>query len=315
MQSTVTATVVGVAQPGLGGAVVATANGALTGALADRQNVGVPRDQAERWASAAVRVAPGTDAAGVTAMQDRLTTQGFTGRTVADQLGSFTAVIDAIVLILNGFGVIALLAAGFGIVNTLFMAVQERTREIGLLKAMGMGRARVFSLFSLEAGFIGVLGSVLGAAAAVGVGTLASSVLAGGLLADLPGLTLIAFAPLPVVLVGLLVVGIALLAGTMPDLRAARQDPITSLRYERERQVRRALSATGCGIARPPERGRGSPEGDRNPSAGLAGHSGGPAREGTGLRWADVTRWPGRCGRGFRRPRRRTARRSRWPST
>ena len=73
------------------------------------------------------------------ALQDRLTDAGYDSTTVEEQLGSFKAVIDGIVLVLNAFAVIALLAASFGIVNTLLMSVQERTREIGLMKAMGMG--------------------------------------------------------------------------------------------------------------------------------------------------------------------------------
>ena len=96
------------------------------------------------------------------ALKDRLADAGYTGSTVADQLGTFKTVIDGIVLVLNAFAIIALLAASFGIVNTLLMSVQERTREIGLMKAMGMGNGRVFSLFSLEAAFIGFLGSAIG---------------------------------------------------------------------------------------------------------------------------------------------------------
>ena len=82
-------------------------------------------------------------------------------------------------LVLNGFAVIALIAAGIGIVNTLFMAVQERTREVGLMKAMGMSSGRVFSLFSLEAVVIGLIGSAIGRAGAIGVGQVVNSV-AGG---------------------------------------------------------------------------------------------------------------------------------------
>ena len=96
---------------------------------------------------------------------------------------------------------IALLAASFGIVNTLLMSVQERTREIGLMKAMGMGSGKVFGLFSLEAVFIGFLGSAIGA----GIGILAGSAISrrspGTLLADLPGLTLIAFDPVSIAMI------------------------------------------------------------------------------------------------------------------
>ena len=134
-------------------------------------------------------------------------------------------------LVLNGFAVIALVAAGIGIINTLFMAVQERTREVGLMKAMGLSSGRVFSLFSIEAVVIGLVGSALGVLGAVGAGQLVNGV-AGDLLADLPGLTLIAFDPVSIATVVLSVMAIAFLAGTLPALRAARQDPISSLRYE-----------------------------------------------------------------------------------
>lgn len=166
------------------------------------------------------------------ALQQRLTAAGYDSQTVQDQIGSFRTVIDTVVLILNGFAVIALLAAGFGIVNTLLMSVQERTREIGLMKAMGLGGGRIFTLFSFEAIFIGFLGSAIGAATAVVVGLVGNRVLSGNLLADLPGLQLTAFSPSSIGVIVLIVMGIALLAGTIPALRAARQDPIESLRYE-----------------------------------------------------------------------------------
>lgn len=141
-------------------------------------------------------------------------------------------VIDGIVLVLNAFAVIALLAASFGIVNTLLMSVQDRTREIGLMKAMGMGSGRVFTLFSVEAAFIGLLGSAIGALVAVVAGTVISAALATTLLADLPGLTLIAFDPVSIGVVIVVVMIIAFLAGTLPAARAARADPVESLRYE-----------------------------------------------------------------------------------
>ncbi len=168
----------------------------------------------------------------ISALKDRLADAGYTGTTVADQLGMFKTVIDGIVLVLNAFAVIALLAASFGIVNTLFMSVQERTREIGLMKAMGMGNGRVFSLFSIEAAFIGFLGSAIGVAVAMVAGAGLSGILSRSLLSNLPGLTLIAFDPLSILVIILVVMAIAFLAGTLPAARAARADPVESLRYE-----------------------------------------------------------------------------------
>ncbi|HQD22195.1 MAG TPA: FtsX-like permease family protein [Arachnia sp.] len=152
--------------------------------------------------------------------------------TIEDQLGMFTSVIDTIVLVLNGFAAIALVAAGFGIINTLLMSVQERTREIGLMKAVGMGSGRVFALFSSEAAFIGFLGSLVGVVGAMIVGALVSGTLAETLLADLPGLTLFTFTPGSILLVIVGIMALAFLAGTLPAARAAGKNPVDALRYE-----------------------------------------------------------------------------------
>lgn len=233
-QHTVTATVVGVAEESIASPTGAsiTPNASLATSLFDTQNIGVPADQVDRYAQATVRFAADASDQQITDLKDRLTAAGYTGTTVADLLGTFTTVIDGIVLVLNAFAVIALLAASFGIVNTLLMSVQERTREIGLMKAMGMGSGKIFGLFSLEAAFIGFLGSAIGVGVAMIAGSVVSAALAGSLLSNLPGLTLIAFDPVSIVVIIVVVMVIAFLAGTLPAARAAKADPVESLRYE-----------------------------------------------------------------------------------
>lgn len=231
-QVTTEATVVGVAEPGLvssGGAIPNTALVTETYAL---QQVGAPASQGDKYASASVWFDPDASSQATDTLKDRLAAAGYTGTTLQDQLGSITSVIDIVVLVLNGFAIIALLTASIGIINTLFMAVQERTREIGLMKAMGLSSAKVFALFSIEAAIIGLLGSALGVLAAVGIGKIVGAALSGSVLADLPGLDLVLFEPATVALVVLGVMTIAFLAGTLPALRAAKADPIESLRYE-----------------------------------------------------------------------------------
>jgi putative ABC transport system permease protein len=231
-RSTIDATVVGVTEPGLVGGSSLSANDSLTRALYSAQSVGLSEASRDSYASATVRFDDTMPPESLTELRNRLTDAGYDSTTVEDQIGSFKSVIDAIVLVLNGFAVIALIVAGFGIVNTLLMSVQERTREIGLMKAMGMGGGRVFGLFSLEAVFIGFLGSAIGVGAGMIAGSGINAALAGSLLADLPGLTLVAFDPLAVGAIVLTVMAIAFLAGTIPALRAAKADPIESLRYE-----------------------------------------------------------------------------------
>jgi putative ABC transport system permease protein len=232
-RQTVTATVVGIAEAGLGGTgTSASPNQATTDALFAAQSTGLSADKASSYTSATIRFDDTAGTASTQSLKDRLSAAGYTGTTLQDTLGSFKSIIDAIVLVLNAFAIIALLAASFGIVNTLFMSVQERTREIGLMKAMGMGGGKVFGLFSFEATFIGLLGSAVGVGLGMLAGTAIGSALGTSLFSSLPGLTLIAFNPVNILWIVLLVMGIAFLAGTIPAARAARQDPIESLRYE-----------------------------------------------------------------------------------
>jgi putative ABC transport system permease protein len=227
----VEATVAGVQKESLLAAGAAL-NQALLDELVATQNLGQPENSSEQSTLATARFDPDATEAQVDAIQAALADEDFTAATVADQFGVIQTVVDGIIAVLNAFAVIALIAAGFGIVNTLLMSVQERTREIGLMKAMGMGGGRIYALFSAEAVFIGFLGSILGAAAAIGVGTAANGFLSTSFLSELEGLQVLRFELVPVATIIAVVMGIAFLAGTLPARRAARQNPIDALRYE-----------------------------------------------------------------------------------
>jgi len=224
------ATVSGVSQASLAGSSDnPIPSPGLNEKLYDYQVSGSPRDVPNSYFTATATV---DDTSKMGSIKSQLADENMLGMTVEDQLGMFRAVINGIVWILNSFAIIALLAAGFGIVNTLLMSVQERTREIGLMKALGMSGGKIFGLFSLEAVFIGFLGSAIGAAVGIATGSIASAALSNGLLSSLPGLSLFLFNPVNIAMIILSVMFIAFLAGTIPAVRAARQDPITALRYE-----------------------------------------------------------------------------------
>ena len=127
---------------------------------------------------------------------------------------------------------IALLAASFGIINTLVIAVLERTKEIGLQKALGMGRGKIFAVFSLESVLIGFWGALLGIVGGIIVGLVANQVLMRAYAASFEGYTLFVFTVPSIILVMLIVCSIAFVAGVMPAIRASRLNPIESLRYE-----------------------------------------------------------------------------------
>ncbi|CAM3729822.1 ABC transporter permease [Micrococcus flavus] len=230
-QSGVDATVVGVTEP------VASGSGAgpvpspeLEQRLHDVTTQGLPEEQRNTYFQAIVTVEgmPENEAAVKAALADR----GYQAQTLEDQLGVVRGIIDAVTWVLNGFALIALLAASFGIINTLLMAVQERTREIGLMKALGMTGGRIFGLFTLEAVVIGLLGSLIGVGLGVAVGLVANQVLTQGVLSGVTGLVLFAVNPWALLLIIGLIVAIAFLAGTLPAARAARKDPIEALRHE-----------------------------------------------------------------------------------
>ena len=130
------------------------------------------------------------------------------------------------------FAAIALFAASFGIINTLYMAVQERTREIGLMKAMGLSNAKVFVTFSLEAIMIGFWGSVLGIGAAMLAGIGINTIAKDSFLGDLTGFTLVQFSLQNIVMIIGIICLISFLAGTLPAVRASKLNPIEALRYE-----------------------------------------------------------------------------------
>ncbi len=192
----------------------------------------LPDYQSERFVNIFAKFDTSLSTQQQTALKENLKGQGYSAATLQDQLGIINKVIDAIIIFLNIFAGITLVAATFGIVNTLFMAVQERTREIGLMKALGMRRSRIFLLFSLEAILIGLWGAMIALAAANIIGRIGSQIATKTIFKDFDGLHLFSFpakSMLPIIGVIML---IAFLAATLPARRAAKLDPIEALRTE-----------------------------------------------------------------------------------
>ena len=156
----------------------------------------------------------------------------YTITTYADQIKNLTNVVNAITGGLTVFGSIALLAASFGIINTLYMSVRERTREIGLMKAMGLSNGKIFQLFSIEAILIGILGSILGILLASLAGAALNNFATANFLKGLEGFELTKFTLQNNTIITAAIAIVAFLAGALPARSASKKDPIEALRYE-----------------------------------------------------------------------------------
>ncbi|OYX42508.1 hypothetical protein B7Y94_03410 [Candidatus Saccharibacteria bacterium 32-49-12] len=156
---------------------------------------------------------------------------GYAAQTARDLQSLIFTIVNTLQGIVLGFGVIALIASVFGIINTQYISVLERTREIGLMKALGMRGGSVSRLFQFEAAWIGLLGGVIGAVIAVLVGTALNPTITEALtLGD--GNYLLIFELVPIVIMIVSLVLIAMLAGWFPARKAAKLDPIEALRTE-----------------------------------------------------------------------------------
>jgi putative ABC transport system permease protein len=143
-------------------------------------------------------------------------------------------ILTVVTMMFTLIGSIALLVATIGIANTMVMAIYERTREIGILKAMGASRGEIRQMFMLEAGFIGMIGGVVGLAIGwvLGLG-LNQAIEIYSRIRELP-LHGQFFHVTPFLAAGAIAFAtfIGLVAGSLPAQRAAKLDPLQALRHE-----------------------------------------------------------------------------------
>jgi len=158
---------------------------------------------------------------------------------VLNLLGSVFSIIE---LFLVGIAAISLLVAGIGIMNIMIVSLIERTREIGILKALGMKSRTVLAIFLGESVIIGAIGAIIGIALGWGLANIVSTILSsgtftggmaggtgasGGMLRISPVLT-------PLVFLGAFGfgVGVSVIFALYPAWRASKLKPVEALRYE-----------------------------------------------------------------------------------
>ena len=146
----------------------------------------------------------------------------FTVRNLTSLMETVSQSTSMLTLLLGAIAGISLLVGGIGIMNIMMVSVTERTREIGIRKALGATFLNIMTQFLIESMVIGIIGGIIG----IGVGCAASEIIA-----RVAGFTtVITWAPILVSF--LFSVGIGLFFGIYPARKAARLDPIEALRYE-----------------------------------------------------------------------------------
>ena len=143
----------------------------------------------------------------------------FSNESLINQIGDMTGGVRIGAMVIS---IIALLAAGVGIMNIMLVSVTERTREIGIRKAVGAKKKNILTQFLIEAIVLCIIGGIIGILLGIGVGNIA-----GGFLNASTAI------PYDWVAIGLsLCVLVGIIFGTYPAYKAANLDPIEALRYE-----------------------------------------------------------------------------------
>ncbi|MGA2644412.1 MAG: FtsX-like permease family protein [Candidatus Sulfotelmatobacter sp.] len=182
------------------------------------------------YSSVSVRVKKPGD---VQTVEDSIKKMGFNTFSILDASRSIQQFFKVLDVFLGIFGSLALAVAFIGIVNTLVMAILERRREIGIMKAIGASDGDVKRLFFAEAGAMGILGGIVGVALGWAIGQVIN--LGTNMYLKRQSFPPEHFWSVPWWLVGFAILFsflVSLAAGLYPAGRAARLDPVQALRYE-----------------------------------------------------------------------------------
>jgi putative ABC transport system permease protein len=152
----------------------------------------------------------------------------YTPDKIKNLAGSIVSIVELALILI---ALVSLLVGAVGIMNTMYTSVMERTKQIGIMKAIGASSESILALFLIESGVIGVIGGLIGIAGGIGI-----AILSGIAASSLGGISgLFSFGSLDylgflVVLVVTLMTGI--IAGILPARQAANMEPAEALRYE-----------------------------------------------------------------------------------
>ena len=149
--------------------------------------------------------------------------------TPEDLANTINSILNVVTVVITSIAAIALIVGAVGIMNTMYMSVTERTREIGVMKAIGATKKQIMTVFLVEAGLLGLVGGVVGEGLAVSI-----ALLVQWAVRNVGGIGYYTVYLGPELLFGAAAFSFVLgiVAGLLPAKRAADLDPVEALRYE-----------------------------------------------------------------------------------
>ncbi|WP_297436609.1 FtsX-like permease family protein [uncultured Clostridium sp.] len=167
----------------------------------------------------------------VASIQQAITKLGYSATSDKQKVDSINANFDNILLVLSILGIIVLIVAAIGIINTMIMAVTERTKSIGVMKSVGASNSDIRSMFLFQSGVIGLVGGIIGSIISVLLYRLISFGISDMLFKQGQKVSIMKNVPFELILATIIFsIVISVLAGVYPASRAAKLDPIKSLR-------------------------------------------------------------------------------------
>jgi putative ABC transport system permease protein len=155
--------------------------------------------------------------------------ESFGVQTFENILETFNNVFGIVQAVIIGIAAISLIVGGIGIMNTMYMSVMERTKEIGVMKAIGAKNSHILTIFLIESGIYGMIGGGIGVLIGIGIAKLVEYIAAQQL-----GSALLQASLSPFLIFGALLFSfiVGCISGIAPSYRASRFKPVEALRYE-----------------------------------------------------------------------------------
>lgn len=171
--------------------------------------------------------------ADVNAVNAEITKLGYVTNSEGSYADEMNSMLTILKVLLTAAGVIVLLVASIGVINTMSMSVYEKTKSIGIMKAEGASKKDIRRMFVVQSGSLGFVGSLIGSIIALIAGTIADKLLIAYKVGNLePGMNIIEIHISTIVFTIIFTIVVAMLAGILPARKAAKLNPVDSLRFE-----------------------------------------------------------------------------------